>query len=110
VGETGGADLASVWSVATVRDEVDAHLTLGGFDGRVGLAGGDGVALGEDLHGVSTGEEGDEDKDEARLSSAWLTLKWWMSDSMLSFIEARGGGTILWSSVLTAPVGILFRH
>ena len=23
------------------------------------------------------------------------TLKWWMSDSMLSFIEARGGGTSL---------------
>jgi hypothetical protein len=39
-----------------------------------------------------------------------LTLKWWISDSMLSFIEARGGGTILWSSVLTAPVGILFKH
>jgi hypothetical protein len=39
-----------------------------------------------------------------------LALKWWMSDSMLSFIDARGGGTILWSSTLMAPVGILFKH
>lgn len=38
------------------------------------------------------------------------TLKWWMRDSMDSFMEARGGGTILWSSTLMAPVGILLRH
>ena len=29
---------------------------------------------------------------------------------MLSFIEARGGGTSLWSSTRTAPSVILFRH
>lgn len=29
---------------------------------------------------------------------------------MLSFMDARGGGTSLWSSTLIAPVGILFRH
>lgn len=29
---------------------------------------------------------------------------------MLSFIEARGGGTSLWSSTFTGPVVILFRH
>ena len=29
---------------------------------------------------------------------------------MDSFIDARGGGTILWSSTFTAPVGILFKH
>lgn len=39
-----------------------------------------------------------------------LTLKWWMRASMLSFMEARGGGTSLLSSTLTTPVGILFKH
>ena len=29
---------------------------------------------------------------------------------MLSFMEARGGGTSLLSSTLMAPVGILFKH
>jgi len=29
---------------------------------------------------------------------------------MLSFIEARGGGTSLWSSTRTAPSVILFKH
>ena len=29
---------------------------------------------------------------------------------MLSFIEARGGGTSLLSSTLMTPVGILFKH
>jgi hypothetical protein len=39
-----------------------------------------------------------------------LTLKWWIKLSIDSFMDARGGGTILWSSTLIAPVGILFRH
>jgi hypothetical protein len=38
------------------------------------------------------------------------SLKWWMSASMDSFMLARGGGTILLSSILMAPVGILLRH
>ena len=33
-----------------------------------------------------------------------------MSDSMLSFIDALGGGTSLWSSTLMAPGVILFKH
>jgi hypothetical protein len=45
VGEAGSANLASVGSFGTVRDDEDTHLTLGGLDGRVGLTRGNGVTL-----------------------------------------------------------------
>ena len=35
-----------------LRNEVDSHLSLRGFDGRVSLAGWDGVALAEELEVV----------------------------------------------------------
>jgi hypothetical protein len=45
VSEAGGTDLASVGSLGTIRDDEDTHLTLGGFDGGVGLTRRDGVTL-----------------------------------------------------------------
>lgn len=47
--EAGRADAAPVRPVGAIADEVDGHLALGRFDCGVGLARGDGVALGEDL-------------------------------------------------------------
>jgi hypothetical protein len=69
VSETRGTDVASVWALAAVTDKVDTHLSLGGLNGGVGVAGGDGVSLGVEkevvdeslhvlLHG-GTGRGGD---------------------------------------------------
>lgn len=67
VSETWGTNAASVWPVRAItiwrafrtvdgqqcdfylRNEVDPHLSLRGFDGRVSLAGWNGVALAEEL-------------------------------------------------------------
>lgn len=46
MGKAGGSDVASVWSLTTVADNVDTHLALGGLDGGVGLTRGHGVTLG----------------------------------------------------------------
>jgi hypothetical protein len=46
VGKTRSANVASVWSLATIRNDVHTHLTLRGLDGRVGLTRRNGVALG----------------------------------------------------------------
>lgn len=45
MGETGSTDLAPVGSLATITDDKDTHLTLGGLDGGVSLAGWHGVTL-----------------------------------------------------------------
>lgn len=45
VSETRGANVASIGALATVTDNVDAHLALGGLNDRVRLAGGHGVTL-----------------------------------------------------------------
>ena len=96
--ETGRADLAPVWPVRTVRNEVDTHLSLGGLDRRVGLARRDRVALRKELEVVdeparaSLTELGPPPRREGRKAET--------DDSIDSFIEARGGGTILWSSTL----------
>ena len=69
MGETGRTDVAPVGALATVTDNIDTHLTLGGLNGRVGVTRGDGVTLGVEeevvdqglhvlLHG-STGRRGD---------------------------------------------------
>jgi len=113
VREARRADLAAVRPVGAVRHEVDAELALGRLDRSVGLALRDSVALGEELSriqasrcadagSVSTGDS----RAPAARGAAQRTLKWWMRASMDSFISARGGGTILWSSTLTAPGGI----
>jgi len=36
-----------------LRNEIDSHFSLGGFDGRISLAGWDGVALAEELEMVN---------------------------------------------------------
>jgi hypothetical protein len=46
VGKTGSANVASVWSLTAVRDNVDTHLTLRGLDGGVCLTRGNSVTLG----------------------------------------------------------------
>ena len=38
-----------------LRHEVNSHLSLGGFDGRVGLAGWDGITLAKELEVVDEG-------------------------------------------------------
>jgi hypothetical protein len=53
VGEARSTNLAAVRTLAAVADEVHTHLTLGGFDGRVGLTGGHGVTLGEEKEVVN---------------------------------------------------------
>lgn len=55
VSETGGSDVASVWSLAAVTDDVDTHLALGSLDGGVGLTGRNGVALGVEKEVVDEG-------------------------------------------------------
>lgn len=49
VGETGCSDLALVRAVGAVGNEVDTHLTLGGFDSSVRFSGRDSVTFREDL-------------------------------------------------------------
>lgn len=49
MGESWCSDLALVWSLGSVRDEVNSHLSLGRLDRGVGLTWRDGVSLGEDL-------------------------------------------------------------
>jgi len=49
MGKSWRSNLASVWSVGTVGNKVDTHLTLGGFDGRVGLSWWNRVTLGVKL-------------------------------------------------------------
>lgn len=49
VGETGCSDLALVRAIGAVGNEVDTHLTLGGFDSSVCFSGRDRVAFREDL-------------------------------------------------------------
>ena len=46
VRESGSANLASIWAFTAIADEIDAHLALGRFDGRVRLPGWNGVSLG----------------------------------------------------------------
>jgi hypothetical protein len=69
VGETGGANLATVGPLGTVGDDEHTHLTFGSLDGTVGLSRRDCVALGVEqevvdkslhvlLHG-STGRRSD---------------------------------------------------
>ena len=69
VSETRSTNLAAVRTLAAVTDQVHTHLTLGGFNGGIGLTGGNGVTLGEEkevvnkslhvlLHG-GTGGRGD---------------------------------------------------
>ena len=87
------------------RDDVNAHLAFGSFNGGVGLSWWDRVSFAEDLNWKECSCTYEEREMRKR-----PTLKWWISDSILSFIDARGGGTILWSSTLIAPVGILLRH
>lgn len=48
VSETRSTDLAAVWPLAAVANQVYTHLTLGGFDGGVCLARRHGVTLGEE--------------------------------------------------------------
>lgn len=48
VGETRSTDLAAVRTLAAVTDEVHTHLTLGGFNGRVGVTRRHRVTLGEE--------------------------------------------------------------
>ena len=55
VSETGSTDVASVWSLATVRNDVHTHLTLGGLDGGVGLTRGNSVTLGVEEEVVDEG-------------------------------------------------------
>jgi len=47
--KAGGTDTATVWSVATVRNQVDTHLSLGSFNSAVGLAWWDRVTFTEQL-------------------------------------------------------------
>ena len=122
VSESGSANFAAVRSVGAVtavdvsggramarvlfyaRDKVDSHFSLRSFNSRIGFARWYGVTLGEELSNT---------KRQAivyHTGGIEHTLKWWIRDSMLSFMEARGGGTSLWSSTLTAPAGILLRH
>lgn len=49
VGETGCSDLALVRAVGAVGNEVDTHLTLGGFDSSVCFSGRNRVTFREDL-------------------------------------------------------------
>lgn len=53
VGKAGGTNLAAVWALATVTDQEDTHLTLGGLDGRVSLTRGNRVTLGEEQEVVN---------------------------------------------------------
>lgn len=55
VGKTRGTDLAAVRPLTAVTDQENSHLTLGGLDSRVGLARGNGVALGEQKEVVDEG-------------------------------------------------------
>jgi hypothetical protein len=55
VGKTGSADVASVWSLTAVRDNVDAHLTLRGLDRGVCLTRGNCVTLGVEQEVVDKG-------------------------------------------------------
>lgn len=48
VGESGSTDLAAVGSLTAVTDNEDTHLTLGGLNGRVCLARGNSITLGEE--------------------------------------------------------------
>jgi hypothetical protein len=48
MGETWCSDLTSVWSLATITDDVDTHLSLWCLNGRVGLSGWHSVSLGEE--------------------------------------------------------------
>lgn len=48
VGKAGSTDLAAVGTLATVTDQEDTHLTLGGLNGRVGLTRRNRVTLGEE--------------------------------------------------------------
>lgn len=49
MGKTRCTNLASVWTVGPVRYKIDTHLSLGGLNGTVGLAGWHGVTLTEEL-------------------------------------------------------------
>ena len=55
VGETRCSDMASVWSLAAVTDDVHTHLALGSLDGRIGLTRGNGVTLGVEEEVVDKG-------------------------------------------------------
>lgn len=55
VGKTGSADMASVWSLAAVRDNVDTHLTLRGLNRGVCLTRGNCVTLGVEQEVVDKG-------------------------------------------------------
>ena len=55
VGETRCSDMASVWSLATVTDNVHTHLSLGRLNGRVCLTRGNGVTLGVEEEMVDKG-------------------------------------------------------
>ena len=110
VEEAGGLDLAPIWLAASVRDEVDAKLSLWSLNGCVS---GSSRYLKENNAGQNVAIL----KTNSVTSKVIITwkpwvksLKWWMRDSMEVFISALLGGTHLASSVLTSPAGIWFRH
>jgi hypothetical protein len=55
VSEARSANVAPVRTLATITDDVDTHLALGGLDGGVSITGRDGVALGVEKEVVDEG-------------------------------------------------------
>ncbi len=55
VGKTRGTNVHAVWPFGAIADNIDAHLTLGSFNGRVGVSGRYGITLGVEQEMVDQG-------------------------------------------------------
>lgn len=97
--ETGRTDLAPVWAVRAVGDEVDTHLTLGSLNRRVSLAWRDGVALAKDLLAnfsgfgwgkACTGDTYLEVMDQRLHALLHGRTRWWDELVVVNFVRAGG--------------------